>query len=425
MKHTLMRLSRVAIVLCISALFLSCRSLPLPRTPTPSATAAITATSTGSPEIKPSATAIPSPTDTSTATATATASPTALPPTATSTATLTETPSPTPSASPSPTATHTETPEQTATPSPVPTLTTEEQAQALANQVSAERLMDDVRWLADGERRGRLAGSKDEDAAGEWLVQWFQTLALEPFRELGLDDYYMHFEVPGVTRYGRCGPGATCPAENVVAVLPGTTLPESYVAISAHYDHLGVRFDGQVYNGADDDATGVAAVLETARILSTSGLRPKESIVFLCFSAEEIGLLGSLAACDRIGANALNGRVAVLNMEVLGAVKGKGTYLDVWDEGVAMTEPLVTALFHAGGWLDVPLKRQGRDPGSDAVRLVTCGVPAVTVDVAWSRENHPHYHQPSDDPEHIDVDGFTDAVRVTVAALWMLANDGQ
>jgi hypothetical protein len=305
-----------------------------------------------------------------------------------------------------------------------PTLDALAQALALAEQVNADRLMDDVRWLADDARRGRLTGSPEEDEVGIWLVQRFQELGLGTFSDAGLESYYLPFEAPAATPYGRAGEGDSVTGENVIAILPGATDPDLYVYIGAHYDHLGVAADGQIFNGADDDATGVAAVLEAARILSESGLRPRETVVFVAFSGEEIGLLGSGALCERLTASGLVGSSMLLNMEVLGAEMGTGAYLDVWDQETASTEPLVQAVQLTGARLGIRVKREGRDPGSDALRLMACGIPAVSVDVAWSPESHPHFHQPSDDPQYIDVAGFQDAVKVAVAALWLLANDG-
>ena len=386
-------------------------------TPLPTETATeVVATDTPQPIETPSLL----PTETLPATATPVVLPTDTPQ---STATLSPLPTDTLQPTETPSLLPTETLQPTATPSPLPTMSTEQWAMELASRVMADRLMADVRWLSDDARRGRLAGSPEEDVVGAWLVQWFQNLGFQPFADAGLDSYYLRFTVPAVTRYGRAAPGDTAPAENIIAVLPGTVRSNHYVGIGAHYDHIGVQADGQVNNGADDDATGVAAVLEVARILSAANLQPQETIILACFSGEEVGVLGSLALCDQLVAKELTGRIVLLNMEVLGAEKGKGTFLDVWDEAVTTTEPLVDAVLRAGNQLGVRIERRGRDPGSDAVRLVGCGVPAVSVDVAWSLENHPHYHRPSDDPEHIDENGFTNAVRVAVAALWLLANE--
>jgi len=307
---------------------------------------------------------------------------------------------------------------------PIPATLTQQQALELAGDVSAERLMADLQWLADDARRGRLTGSPEEDVVGGWLAERFQDLGLEPFAAVGLDGYYLPFTVPALTPFGRAAEGDTAQAENVIAMLPGSTQPDRYVLVGAHYDHLGVGSDGQVYNGADDDATGVAAMLEAARILSQAPVRPQETLVFVAFSGEEIGTIGSLALCERLEAAQLTDRALLLNLEVLGARQGTGTYLDVWDEDVDTTEPLVKAVQAGGRFLGVPVLRQDRDPGSDALRLLECGVPAVSLSVAWSFENHPHYHSPNDDVEHIDVGGLQNAARVTAFALWQLANDG-
>ena len=84
-------------------------------------------------------------------------------------------------------------------------------------------------------------------------------------------------------------------APNVIGILPGKhpELKDEYIIIGGHLDHLGVGLDGVVYNGADDDASGVAVVLETARVLGQNHFRPDRSIVFTAWAGEELGLIGS------------------------------------------------------------------------------------------------------------------------------------
>ena len=296
---------------------------------------------------------------------------------------------------------------------------------ALARQVDAERLMADVRWLADDARKGRLIGSPEEDVVGAWLAERFESLNLQPFAGVGLHDYLQPFEVPAMLIPGRGGDSGQARGENILAVLPGSARPHSYVYISAHYDGLGVCRGGQVCNGADDDATGVAAVLEAARIMSSAATAPEETIVFVAFSGEEIGLWGSRALCDLLATTGGGTPGLMLNLEVLGALEGFGNRVDVWDESEPSTEPLVAAVEQAGQDLGFPVDRLGRDPGSDALSLLRCGVPAVSVDVAWDQQGHAAMHTPDDDPERIDVDGLYRAVQVIVAAAWRLANDGQ
>ena len=282
----------------------------------------------------------------------------------------------------------------------------------LAGQVSRDRLMDDVRWLADDTRQGRRTGSPEEHVVGVWLSSHFESLGLVNFAEAGLDSYMMPFDARSMQ------------GENVIAVLRGAVRPESYVFVAAHYDHIGVSKDGLVYNGADDDATGVAAVLEIARVLSTARSHLQETLVFVAFSGEEIGGFGSRSLCERLKAKDLVRRSLMLNLEVLGAAKGKGTFLDAWDQGVATTMPIIQGVQAMGRSIGIPVKRQGRDPGSDALQMLDCGVPAISVDVAWSPENHPNYHRLTDDAESIDVDGLYKATQVALGTAWLLANDG-
>jgi hypothetical protein len=288
----------------------------------------------------------------------------------------------------------------------------------IAGQVDPERLMADLNWLADDARQGRKAGSASEDEVGAWIMERMQSLGLRPFEEAGLKQYAQVFD--------GAAPGEK--AENIIGVLPGAdeNLPlreRRFLLVGAHYDHLGVGEDGQVYNGADDDATGTSAVLEIARLLS-SGPRPQETVVFVLFSGEEGGRRGSSALGRILRAKGLTSRVQFLNLEVFGALPGKGTYLDVWDEESHTTPVLVAAVQAAGEALDIPIQRKGRDPSSDATRLLAYGIPSVTVDVAWEGgKNHPDMQE--DDVSAIDPEGFFMGARAAAASVWVLANDGQ
>ena len=288
----------------------------------------------------------------------------------------------------------------------------------IGGQADPARLMADLNWLADAARQGRKAGSASEDEVGAWIAARMQLLGLRPFEEAGLKQYAQVFD--------SADPGQK--AENIIGVLPGAdeNLPlgeRRFLLVGAHYDHLGVGEDGQIYHGADDDATGTAAVLETARLLA-AGDRPKETVVFVLFSGEEGGRRGSSALGRVLRAKGLSGRSQLLNLEVLGALPGKGTYLDVWDEDSTSTGVLVAAVQSAGEALDIPIQRKGRDPSSDATRLLAYGIPSVTVDVAWEGgKNHPNMRE--DDVSAIDPAGFWMGARAAAASAWVLANDGQ
>jgi Zn-dependent M28 family amino/carboxypeptidase len=288
------------------------------------------------------------------------------------------------------------------------------QAAKIGFQADLDRLVNDLTWLADDAREGRLAGSDAEDETGAWLSQRLDSLGLRPWTEAGLREFAQPFK----SAYGT-------QAENIIAVLPGELESEQILIIGAHYDHLGLDENGAVYNGADDDATGVAAVLEAARILTEVDPSPKETIIFVLFSNEENGRRGSSALGKLLRSKRLAKRCQFLNLEVLGAAPGTGAYIDVWDQEVVSTSPLIAAVQTASKALRIPVIRKGRDPGSDATRLLAFGVPSVTIDTAWSEQNHPNYHQTSDDVDSIDQQGFLNAARVAVSSAWLLANGEQ
>ena len=298
-----------------------------------------------------------------------------------------------------------------------------QKARVYAQQVNLDLLMQDVYWLADDLRQGRESGTPSEDEVGNWIQQRFYSLGLEPFDLLGLENFVHSFKF---SRKNEENEDRVFYGENIMGVLRGTDNQDEYVLVSAHYDHLGNQ-DGTIYNGADDDATGVAAMLEIARIFSGARRAMKKSILFIAFSGEELGALGSKALCKRIASENIAGQLTALNMEVLGAVKNLGRYINVWDQSDAKTIPIIASIVKASEAIDIPVDISGgKDLGSDALALLNCDVAATTMDVGGGSqfyENHPHYHSPDDDPQNLDQEGFYNAVQVATLAAWILVND--
>lgn len=143
-----------------------------------------------------------------------------------------------------------------------------------AGAMSAEALERHVRILAADEMKGRAAGSVEGLRAAEYVAERFKEAGLKP---AGREGYFHDFEVRGVR--GR----------NVLGLLPGRR-PEGVVILAAHHDARGV-IEGKIQNGADDNASGVAIVVEAAR--SLAGKTPERPMLFISFDAEERGLLGS------------------------------------------------------------------------------------------------------------------------------------
>jgi hypothetical protein len=208
---------------------------------------------------------------------------------------------------------------------------------------------------------------------------------------------------------------------NVIGVLPGSDakLAGEAVLLSAHMDHLGVgkgQSGDQIYNGADDDASGVVAVLELARALG-AGARPKRTTYFVLFGSEERGGHGAQHFLAQPPV-ALTQMVANLEFEMIGRPDAKVAADTLWLTGYERSN-LGPELARQGARLvQDPHPDQNFFQRSDNYALARRGVVAHTVS---SFGLHPEYHQPSDDIAHIDFPHMTHAINSMIApVLWLL-----
>ncbi|HSW30676.1 MAG TPA: M28 family peptidase [Longimicrobiales bacterium] len=200
----------------------------------------------------------------------------------------------------------------------------------------------------------------------------------------------------------------TADAKNVVAVLPGTdpALRGEHVIVGAHYDHLGMGGEGSldpdaraVHNGADDNASGTAGVLDIARRL-VEGPRPARSVLFIAFTGEEKGLWGSARFVAEPTVD-LGKAVAMMNLDMIGRL-AENT-VTVYGTGTAQEwESVANA---ANAKLATPLKLAFAPDGygpSDQASFVASGIPVLH----FFTNTHTDYHRPGDDWEKIDGDGL-------------------
>jgi membrane dipeptidase len=193
-------------------------------------------------------------------------------------------------------------------------------------------------------------------------------------------------------------------ARNVIGLLPGKDprLKDEIIIIGGHLDHLGVGLDGLVYNGADDNAVSAATLLETARVLTSSGLSPARSILFCSWAGEEIGLIGSRYYAEH----------------PLYPLEKTVVYLNVDMVGTGDSDLLVGGMWEYGQFYD--LVKTGLDPeiakktkprvnyrGSDHTAFWAKGVTALSLrtgEILTGEldDEHPEYHRPGDRPELID-----------------------
>lgn len=213
-------------------------------------------------------------------------------------------------------------------------------------------------------------------------------------------------------------------ARNVAALLPGSDpeLRDEYVIIGAHYDHLGLGGEGSlapdsrdIHNGADDNASGTAAVIEIARLLS-EGPRPERSVLFLAFTGEERGLWGSTYFVGNPTVD-LDGVVAMLNLDMVGRVVDDAVTVF----GFATAEEWDAVVDQANASLANPLAVAKAPDGfgpSDHAAFHGEGLPVLH----FFSNTHADYHRPSDDWQKINADGIDRVGQLTAAVARRLAS---
>ena len=252
------------------------------------------------------------------------------------------------------------------------------------SQTRQDRLTEHVYYFASDSLHGRAAGSEDAAKAAAYIVDEFESIGLKPL----YDDWYMPFTTKG-TNY-----------KNVVAVLEGNdpALKDQYIVLGAHYDHLGIK-KGEIYNGADDNASGTAAVIEIARALYPQRESLKRSVVIAAFDAEELGLYGSTALAHRmIDEDSLDVRL-MMSIDMVGWYKATGQLSMM---GVAtirngkkvLESDKINLKFTRFEWSPVT--------ATDTEGFAKRHVPTLAVSTGLKSP----YHKPEDDADLIDYEGL-------------------
>ena len=270
-------------------------------------------------------------------------------------------------------------------------------------QTQQERLTRHVYTLAGDSLRGRKAGSEDAAKAAAYIVNQFEEIGIQPYFEEG---WYQPFEKAGKTY------------KNVVGIIPGNdpVLKDEYIIIGAHYDHLGVRND-QIYNGADDNASGTATIIEMARILKSQQSNLKRSVIVAAFDAEELGLWGSDYLSKKLDLSKVK---LMMSIDMVGWLeKGKTLRL----QGAATIKNGKRLLREEAEKMHLDIKPKDFETSilgaTDTQGFAKRGVATLYVTTGLKSP----YHKPEDDPELIDYKGL-DRVTDYMADLTMrCAND--
>lgn len=288
-------------------------------------------------------------------------------------------------------------------------------AQSGPTTAAPNALRAHVRFLASDNLEGRGTPSKGLDIAADYIAAQFEIIGLEP----GCNGSY--FQETTIKR------GETVsPVKNVVAVLRGSdpTLRETFVIVSAHYDHLGARQGegDQIYNGANDDASGVAGMIESARLLAAK--KPKRSVVFIGFYGEERGLVGSRFYSQN-PVFPLQATVAQVNLEQIGRTDdSEGPRVGAFNlTGFDFTD-IASYMKPAAAKAGVKPEKHEKlsDPyfnASDNAPLALVGIPSTTVSTCYT---YPDYHRPGDHWDKLDYDNFAKIVTAVAGGVRAIAD---
>jgi peptidase M28-like protein/PDZ domain-containing protein/PA domain-containing protein len=208
-------------------------------------------------------------------------------------------------------------------------------------------------------------------------------------------------------------------AENVIGVLPGAdpAVADQNIVIGAHYDHLGFGHfgavnpstAGQIHHGADDNASGTAVLLDLARRLSRLPAKPARTIIFVAFSAEELGLFGSRHFVERL--TSIAATKAMVNLDMVGRLRDNRLTVFGARSGANLSDLIAASAANLG--LEI---RQSDDVGrSDHMSFYNKKIPALH----FSTGMHEDYHRPSDTFEKLNIDGMA---RISDLALLVLMN---
>ncbi|MCS7296874.1 MAG: M28 family peptidase [Bacteroidia bacterium] len=302
---------------------------------------------------------------------------------------------------------------------------------AIQSAVSVRELRAHVEFLASDALQGREAGTPYEKVAAAYLIAQHRRFGSQPLLKEG----YIHaFPLssrkslpPKRSRKPTSPRSDTSFAWNVIGIQRGSVYPHQYIILCAHYDHIGTTPQGEVYNGADDNGSGTALLLEVARVLQSLP-PPKRTILFFHTAAEEKGLLGAFRFV-RDSLIPLDSIVAVINADMLGRTDTlhapEEFYL--YAIGSDRTTPRLRHLHEkvnnlCCGWhfdyrYDTP-----KDPlrlfyRSDHYAFAQKGVPIVFYFGGF----HSDYHKVEDDADKIDFERLKKATILIASLAWTLA----
>lgn len=310
--------------------------------------------------------------------------------------------------------------------------TTPEQKGLMAiNRGNAEAY---VGFLASDALKGRESGTEHGHIAGEYLIAVLKQMGAKP---LFGNSYVQHFDayskerkrneftvVPEEVEKIKKGPHRKAPMRNILAKIDGKN-PEEIVIVGAHYDHLGydpMLVGDKIFNGADDNASGVQAVLQILSAFAATGQQPERTVIFALWDGEERGFLGSTYFVDNFAD--IRKVKSYMNFDMIGrdCKENGGRHVNL------MYVPQDSIY---GKWLTDDIEKhslelefdsktgENLNNGSDQVPFFKAG-----VSILWYQTGgHPDFHKPTDEPHLLNWDKMVEITKSAFLCMWKMANN--
>ncbi len=269
-----------------------------------------------------------------------------------------------------------------------------------AQQIEIPNLKKHIYYLADDKMKGRGTGSKEVFKAADYIEKEFKKYKLQPRGEKG---YRQSFKAK-VWKVKVAD--SIRNADNIIGYLDNGA--ELTIVVGAHYDHLGMGGQGsskdslgvgKIHNGADDNASGTAGLLELARYFSSNNIKEPYNLLFIAFGAEELGLVGSKYFTEH-PTLPLEKITAMLNMDMIGRYN-PANGLALIGYGTSSQWPTIFNDIQAP--IKFNLSKDGNG-GSDQTSFYKKNIPVLFFHTG----GHPDYHMPTDDAEKIDYEALKD-----------------
>jgi len=300
-----------------------------------------------------------------------------------------------------------------------------------ANTITANNLKDYLYVLASDSLQGRETGTAGQIDAANYIASFFKEIGIPPYK---YNTYFQKFKVRLVKHYGKQNKKNDkkyVKGENIIGFIEGSDLKDEIIVITAHYDHLGVKEDTLIYNGADDNGSGTSAIMEIAQafmLAKKEGNGPRRSILIMPVSGEEKGLLGSKYYTEN-PIYPLENTIANLNVDMIGRIDKNHDNPDyvyligsdrLSSELHQISEDINKQYFNLE--LDYTFNAEDDENRyyfrSDHYNFAKNNIPVIF----YFNGIHEDYHKPTDTIEKINFEKIQKISRYIFLTAWELAN---